>query len=468
MRCGPFRGLSNLGMLLVLLGTVGSGAAQTPETEPSLEELRRIVACRRDMIEEQRKRIDDLERKYERIEPAPPPAPPTPVTQTQSELLRSGYGVKLYGFLRADIEGDTDRMSLDPQLPFFVRSPVDASRREEGTGNLTIHPRLSRIGIDIDPPIRANGWRTAAKLETDFYNAFVDRPAPANPDLPEGPNNPAAPRDLVSNSRAALRVRQAYVRLDRNDWHLLLGQTWDVISPLFPSFNANVLMWNAGNPGDRRPQFRVGYEPNVGSGRWSFVEGVGAGGAVDGQDLDGDGFRDGEAAVTPTFQGRVGYSGPSHVPGRRWALGVYGHTARQQINRFRVGERTRFDSRLAGVDLTLPLAPRIRLLGEAWTGRNLSDVRGGIGQGIDAATGREVRASGGWVEAGYQVHSRYWLNVGATVDRPDPSDLTGAGARIRNGAVYLTNRFDLGYGLSCGFDYGRWETKFKTLPPITG
>jgi transglutaminase-like putative cysteine protease len=186
-----------------------------------------------------------------------------------------------------------------------------------------------------------DGWRTAAKLETDFYNAFVDRPAPANPDLPEGPNNPAAPRDLVSNSRAALRVRQAYVRLDRNDWHLLLGQTRDVISPLFPSLNANVLMWNAGNPGDRRPQFRVGYEPNVGSGRWSFVGGVGAGGAVDGQDLDGDGFRDGEAAVTPTFQGRVGYSGPSHVPGRRWALGVYGHTARQQINRFRVGERIR-------------------------------------------------------------------------------------------------------------------------------
>ena len=40
------------------------------------------------------------------------------------------------------------------------------------------------------------------------------------------------------------------------------------------------------------------------------------------------------------------------------------------------------------------------LMGEWWTGKNLSDFRGGIGQGIDAATGREIRSSGGWIESG--------------------------------------------------------------------
>lgn len=452
---------------LAALLSVEIGKGEGVDSKESLEELRRLIVLQQQLIEEQQQRIEALERRFDRTHPERRPSSPPPKSHTHNDLIRSGFDVKFYGFLRADIEAETDRMSLDPQLPFFVRSPVDSSQREAQTGNLTIHPRLTRFGFDVTPPARPNGWQATAKLEADFFNAFIDRPAPAIPEVSEGPNNPAAARDLVSNSRAALRIRQAYVRVQKNDWHLLLGQSWDVISPLFPSFNADVLMWNSGNPGDRRPQLRVGYEPAHGMGRWSFVGAVGSSGAVDGQDLDGDGFRDGEAAVTPNFQGRVGYSGPSHVPNQRWTLGVSGHTAHQNLNRFRIADRTRFSSRMAGIDLTVPLHERLRILGEAWAGRNLSDVRAGIGQGVDLSTGREVRAQGGWMELGFRVHPRYWINAGGTVDRPNASDLTPAGARIRNGALYLTNRFDLSHGLSVGFDYGRWETRFKELPKGT-
>lgn len=203
---------------------------------------------------------------------------------------------------------DTDRMSFDTQLPFFVLSPADPSQSARRTGDVTFHPRLTRFGLDINPPKLESGWAALAKLEIDFYNTVIDRPASGGP----------LARDLISNSRAAPRIRLAYAQVSKGAFSLLDGQTWDVISPLFPSYNAEVVMWNGGNTGDRRPQFRLTYEPKIGKGKLSIAGAVGAGGAVDGQDLDGDGFRDGESSAVPTGQVRIGYSAPLTACNSQW------------------------------------------------------------------------------------------------------------------------------------------------------
>lgn len=447
-------------------------AGEAASAGPSLEELHRIIQQQQLIIEQQQKRLEELEEKIAKLRPAvaaqPTKQPDASAVQAaqarEREAPAAEARIKLYGFLRGDIEADSRRMSFDSQLPFFVLSPADPSQAKKRTGDITFHPRLTRFGLDVNPIAFGNGWTALAKLETDFFNAFIDRPARALPDLPAAPNNPFLARDLVSNSRAALRVRHAYVRLQKDRWFVLLGQTWDLISPLFPSFNADTLMWNAGNTADRRPQLRIGYEPPHGKGKWSFVGMVGASGAVDNQDLDGDGFRDGESALSPTLQARVAYSRRSHVSGESWTLGLYGHLAHQQVNRFFIAGRSHFGSHLVGLDLSIPLSKRVKLQGEAWTGENLSDVRGGIGQGIDPATGRTVRASGGWLEASFRLHRRYLFNLGATLDLPDAGDLSAAAARTRNLAYYITNRFSLGRGLSIGLDYANWQTKFKGLP----
>jgi hypothetical protein len=343
-------------------------------------------------------------------------------------------------------------MSFDSQLPFFVLSPADPSQALERTGNLTVHPRLSRVGFDISPPPLPDGWSATGKLELDFYNSIIDRPAAGGP----------LPRDLVSNSRAALRIRLAYVQVNKGDFTFLAGQNWDVIAPLFPAYNADVLMWNAGNPGDRRPQLRLGYEPKVGNGKFSFQGEVGASGAVDGQDLDGDGFRDGETAVVPTFQARAGYSRP--LAGQTFAIGVWGHFAEQQLNRSFVAGRAEFDSSLAGLDFTIPIVASLGLKGEVWKGRGLSDVRGGIGQSINTVTGEVIEAAGGWAELSYKLNSHYTVNLGATLDNPFARDVPSPAGRIRNRAFYLANRFSLGRGFSFGVDYGYWHTKYKAQP----
>lgn len=116
----------------------------------------------------------------------------------------------------------------------------------------------------------------SGKLETDFENGG-------------------------SESRQIIRIRHAYLRMGWKDFSLLAGQTWDIVSPLFPTVNNDTLQWNAGNVGDRRPQLRAAYEPKAGSGKLSFTGGIGLTGAIDSLDLDNNGFGDGEESARPNY-----------------------------------------------------------------------------------------------------------------------------------------------------------------------
>ncbi|MCS6861475.1 MAG: hypothetical protein NZT92_14280 [Abditibacteriales bacterium] len=469
------RWLSAFVMMGLLLGIggwclekcVADEATRTSEEGAAVVALRRLVEQQQKIIEAQQKRLEELEKRLNELHPPSRERERADPTHAHKDMVRSGLHLKFYGFLRADVEADSRRMSLDSQFPIYVLSPADPSQAQKQTGELTMHPRLTRFGFDLNAPTIANSWQPTAKMEMDFFNVMTDRPAPANPDLAPAPNNPSLPRDLTSASRAVPRIRQAYVRLQKGDFFLLLGQTWDLISPLCPCPNWDSMMWNAGNTGDRRPQLRFGYEPKRGRGQWSFGGMVGASSVVDGQDLDGDGFRDGEGAATPTLQARVGYTAPSRVKGQNWSAGVWGHLAHQEVNRFLVGGKSNFSSHLLGVDFTVPLSQRLKVIGEVWTGKNLCDVRGGIGQGIDVPTGREVSAKGGWIEGQYRLNSRHTFILGATLDQPDGGDLTPASARTRNATYYLGNRYNLSRGLTLGLDWIHWQTQFKALPKGT-
>lgn len=267
-------------------------------------------------------------------------APVPPVQEVQPAESR----LRFYGFVRQDVIVDDSR-------------PDSASRRfiqpepDDGTlsGTYTMHPRLTRFGLDmLGPELEAlGGARVAGKLEIDFQNGGRD-------------------------SRAIPRYRHAYMTLTWARGSVLLGQTWDLASPLFPAVNADTLMWNAGNLGDRRPQIRGTLLAATGGVRWSLAAAAGLTGAVDQLDLDTDGIRDGEAASLPTVQGRAGVTYPFGA--RALAAGVWVHTARQETATSVAGD-TRFASRAVGADVELPLGPRLVVRGEVWTGANLSDIR---------------------------------------------------------------------------------------------
>lgn len=349
------------------------------------------------------------------------PKPEAPVKQS---------GLEVYGTIREDFIFDNSQPNAFQTPMYILSEPADGASRR----NLTIHPRLTRLGMNVGGRSlnSLGGGRISAKLEVDFQNGG-------------------------SESRAVPRFRHAYLAVAWRSASVLVGQTWDLISPLFPAVNADTLMWNAGNLGDRRPQFRVVLQPPSNNWRWSLGMAAGLTGAVDGQDLDNDRVRDGEAAGVPNLQLRLGVSRP--LGAKQFSAGVWGYVSQTRVSAPIAG-KSDFASQALGVDLDVPLGRRISARGELWTGQNLSDVRGGIGQSINPLTGARIKSSGGWGELGAAVLPQYSLSLGYTLDAP-VADAVPNGGRTRNGAWYLVNRWTAADPLVVGVDYLRWQTKYR-------
>ena len=200
------------------------------------------------------------------------------------DIISKGNALKFYGFIRLDIIYD-DSKTDNAQIPFYVLSEdVSAGGKQDDTV-YTMHPRLSRLGIDFtgsETSYLFNG-KVTGKFEIDFQNRV---PGVSDP-------------DSGVESRALPRIRHMYLRFKWNNFFLLGGQNWDIISPLIPSVSNDTLMWNAGNIGDRRAQLRIGHEPQIGNNELSFVGGIALTGAVDRKDLDKNGIRDGEDSGMP-------------------------------------------------------------------------------------------------------------------------------------------------------------------------
>ncbi|MBI3939833.1 MAG: hypothetical protein HY315_03275 [Acidobacteria bacterium] len=441
------------GMLRVFFTLATFGINLWGQANPGHPELQDLQQRVRELEEQHRamlRTLEELRRQLmQRVEPAALAgqsdlqAPPATGGSTDREsavrwvdVMEGESRMRFYGFLRTDLITDQGRPD-NSQTPFFVLSE-DASARGRHAGSFTLHPRLTRLGIRYaGPGVESFGSaKLSGQLEIDFQNGGRE-------------------------SRQVIRIRHAHFRLTHGTFSLLAGQSWDVISPLFPAVNNDTLMWNAGNLGDRRPQVTASLEQKMGQGQFLLTAGLGLTGAIDALDLDNNGFRDGEESRRPNIQARMGYSTTSWVDGRRAGFGIWGHRGWARSTRL-AGAHTDFPSQSAGVDFSLPLHDDLAIQGEAWSGRNLSDVRGGIGQGINTQTGSAVRSRGGWVEASFRAYEPLTISPGFTIDDPRDEDLP-LQARTRNRAWYIANRFKFGGSFIVGADYLRWVTDYKGL-----
>jgi hypothetical protein len=351
--------------------------------------------------------------------------------QSPPTVIRTigGSEIDIYGFVRIDVIFDDSRVNSF-QAPSLILSEPDGTPSQS---NLTIHPRLTRFGMNFTAPETLDTIGEAeltGRIEVDFQNGGRE-------------------------SRAVPRMRHAYLRLDWGPHSLLAGQTSDLISPLFPAVNADSLMWNAGNLGDRRMQIRYEYAQAAGL---TLQGGIGLTGAVDPLDADSNGIRDGEAATMPNLQGRIAWSGMNLT------VGGWSHFARLHTDATFNGEND-FNAYSVGGDVDYQLTPRLSLRGEAWFGSALGDMRGGIGQTFRPLTGMEIDSRGGWAELDVR-NGMHDLSVGFTIDDPENAQVPLGGA-TENRAWHVTNRFTLGPPLALGIDYLYWRTDYRALPKGT-
>ena len=265
-----------------------------------------------------------------------------------------------------------------------------------------------------------------------------------------------------SESRELPRLRHAYIKLTAGSFSILAGQTWDLISPLYPVANAHGMMWNSGNLGDRRPQLRFGWDaPLTDEAAWSAAIAFAQTGAIDRQNLDGaaDTARDGDASARPMIQGRLGLA---KLFGKRVDVGAWGHFGWERTE-IPVAGRTIFYTASVGSDLKIKIIDELTFSGEVWYGKNLSDVRGGIDQGINVTRGNEIASRGGWGELVAQLADPYFVAAGVGVDDPRNSSLSLATQRSHNIAPYLWNKFDFGGGFTMGAEAIFWATEYLNV-----
>lgn len=333
--------------------------------------------------------------------------------------------LSIYGFARLDVLADDSRMSDIHQPLYVMREPGGGAF----DGELTMTPRLSRVGLGIDEwelddddELKGEG-----KLEIDFGGAG-------------GVN--------------LIRLRHAYAQIgfDRKI-ELLAGQTWDLVSPLFPSAQNDTQLLFAGNTGDRRPQLRVSMYPGD---KVRIAVAAAATGSLDQRDLDDDGQLDGMASARPMFQGLIEYRQRMRG-GAVMRFGVWGHIARDEL-----ADGTRHPSRSIGTHMFLPVGPKMVWIGELYGGSNVADIGGGIGQSVNAVTGRTIRAVGGWAELAAVPTSKHMLAVGASGDFAYEEDIE-VGDRQKNGTAYGVVRYKPKASLQLGLEYLYWKTIYKGM-----
>jgi len=366
---------------------------------------------------------------------------------TWGKLTKSGSPIQFYGFVRLDYYHNTARMN-SVMIPVWVL-PENGTTIDHNNNQAAFDARLSRLGLNINAGEIVDADMTG-KLEIDFANYT----AAAN-------GNGGASTRETPESRASPRIRLAYLNADWGAFSLRAGQDWDTISPLNPAANSEMLMWFAGNLGDRRPQvrgtWRFGQDDGV---KGDLAVAAGLTGAIDNQDFDllpgppkyTSTERDGFDSGLPNVQTRLGLD----MPGAK--LGLWGFASWMTTDRS-FGGSSHFHSYGLGIDFFVPLGEIVSLKGEGWFGQALTDWRGGAAQTINFSNGREVKSIGGWAEAHVKVSDLFRFALGGSIDDPDNS-LVNAGGRDLNYTLYVATVQNWGGAFKTGLDVIYWQTEW--------
>ena len=357
--------------------------------------------------------------------------------------IGSGVKVQLYGFARFD--GSYDTNPIYPGNYAFWALPKNG-RNNDAEWDLTAG--ATRIGLNLSGP-DTERMKLTGNIELDFLTG------------------------ISSENNQAPRLRHGYIKAywPASDFSILAGQTWDLVSSLIPFVDDPALMWYAGNIGSRHAQVRV--TKGFASGNNGRLEVAIAASRTIGEKNGLLQTDTGKDAAFPSIQGRVAFSEPLIVKNQPATIALSGHYGQEEWDTNSTGGYKTLDSWSCNLELSMPLSEKVLFAGEYFTGTNLDDYLGGIGQGGNnamQADPREIRAQGGWGALRYTINPETSVSLGAGIDDPNDNDLPAKDSglinpsRTRNQTIFanvitkLTPNFILGLQLS------DWKTDYKNAP----
>ncbi|MBU0754850.1 MAG: hypothetical protein KJ645_06890 [Planctomycetes bacterium] len=352
--------------------------------------------------------------------------------------VTSSMDLQLYGYIKLDAAYDTTQIT-DGNTAYYVQSRSTANRRDD---QMNITARQTRLGLKLKGPDFGEAT-TSGQVEIDFYDG--------------GAENKAEPY-----------MRHAYMKLEwpKDDFHILAGQYWDVISPLVPTTLFYHVQWLAGDIGYRRPQIRI----HKGFGNFALTGAISRTiGTANTVANPGPGDT-GEDSGVPTAQARAAFT--FNMGERKGTLGISGHYGLEEWEFLTQSKNVEVPSWTGNLDLTLPVTDTVSIKGEYYIGKNTSSYLGGIGQGviIDNTNHKitPIKARGGWGSINLKPADCDWcFNVGASADHISDTDaallrmVTSTDPRIRNFSVYGNAIYNINSAASWGIEVSRWRTGYE-------
>lgn len=384
-------------------------------------------------IEKLEKELNELKaliiKKTDQEETVEKPAAP-------AEKPSKGFSIKPYGSIKLDAAYNDSAVTNGN---YVVYVPSEASARNDDEFNVTA--RETRLGLEVTTP-EYDGWKTTGKVEIDFYGDSI----------------------LSHENEAELMLRHAFIETTKNGVTLLVGQTWDVISPLNPSTLNYTAGWGAGNIGFRRPQVRMSYDRILENDtslltQVALLRTTG----LANEDLDMGGQNDGDDSGFPTIQVRAALSTRIFTE-KKAVIGISGHYGKEEADW--AGNVTDHKSWSTNLDFMIPLQDRFTLSGEVFIGDNIDDYFGGVIQGVNIFTRNEISTTGMWAQLNYKYNDKIEYNTGLGIDNPDTDDLNG-GMRDQNSFYFINIMYKVFPSLTLGFESSYWETEYKNAPKGT-
>ena len=342
---------------------------------------------------------------------------------------KGDFKITPYGSLWTDMVYETARTYPGPYTFWSLSSQTG------GEPAFFVDARRTRLGLDVAGPRIPffNCAQSSGRVEIDF----------------EG--------DATLENRATLLLRHAYWQVKNEDYCVLVGQTWDVTSPLYPGM-LNYLPANfAGNLGYRRAQFRLERYLEVSPELLITVQSSLNQNIV--PDLTTAAGVSRESGSWPTLEGRVaaklGPRGPDCLPVE---FGVSSHIGETGFD-LPIYDDYRRRTWSLNADLAIPITYRLKFQAEVFSGSNLSPLLGGIGQGISPVTYNAIRSNGGWFDFRYDWTSRLHSCAGWSLDDPDNNDL--AYGKTYNEVLFTNVTFDITKKFLTGVEFSYWKTGYK-------
>ncbi len=347
--------------------------------------------------------------------------------------------VKPYGILWTDMIYSSSRT-----FPGHFVLWID-SEETQGENTIVLDARRSRVGVDIlGPEVDVfGGMKGGGKIEVDFFGSFT------------------------TENTTNVRLRHVYWEAKNDDLRLLAGQTWDLVSPLYPNTVNFSVNWAAGNIGFRRTQFRAERYIHLSDDVTLAVQGAVAQNII--PDLATGDLAAGVVRETgnwPMLQARTGITFPA-FDCKPWTIGFSGHIGETGFDflqtspgplRMPPQDDARFLEWSVNTDINMPITDRLGFHGEMFHGSNLSNVLGGIGQGVCPCNREPIMATGGWGEIWYDWNSCLTSHFGFGVDDPNNNDsLIG---RTYNRVLYANVFVQITDNLRTGFEVSSWLTTY--------